>query len=355
MLPCLRTVFYLPFTYLSLSRAVSKQKSYIQRTLVKDLAPYKKSLDGSLEASDFSKIINYYAYGVPAILGTAFGALRGVPVNESEREVLTYLGALTGLFDDFFDKKSISDAEIQELMNNPSTYKARNDSEKLFLHFYHKVLIKVPDAENLKTAFFAVYLAQVESKKQFNDLSEEELKDITLKKGGLSLLFYRCAMHNPLQEDEHRLLYALGGLMQLGNDIFDVYKDTQAGIRTLPNTASNINQVRSLFTSLLNEVFQLTQQTGFKQHNKNRFVRMISLGLSRCFVCLDQFEQLERSSGSLFTPSLYSRSDLICDMEKPSNVLRSLAYHIRHCKYLERKNQEPRNKTRIVQDHCVTS
>lgn len=332
MLPRFRTVFYLPFTYLRLSRAVSKQKSYIQRTLVNDLAPFKANRDGSLHDSDFSKITNYYAYGVPAILGTAFGTLHGVPVNESEREVLTYLGALTGLFDDFFDKKSLSDAEIQELMNNPSTVKEGTDSEKLFLHFYHKVLIKVPDAENLKTAFFAVYLAQVESEKQFNDLSEEELKDITLKKGGLSLLFYRCAMHNPLKEDERRLLYALGGLMQLGNDIFDVYKDTQAGIRTLPNTASNINQVRVFFTSLLNEVFQLTQQTGFKQRNKKRFVRMISLGLSRCFVCLDQLEKLERRSGGKFTPLLYSRSDLICDMEKPSNVLRSLAYYIKHCK-----------------------
>lgn len=333
MLRCLQTIFYLPFTYLSLSRAVSEQKLYIQRTLVNDLAPYKENADGSLEASDFSKITNYYAYGVPAILGTAFGVLRGVPVNDSEREVLTYLGALTGLFDDFFDKKSLSDAEIQELMHIPSADKAGTDSEKLFLHFYNKALMKVSDIDKLKEAFFAVYLAQVESKNQFNDLPYNKLKGITLKKGGLSLLFYRCAMHNPLQEDERRLLYALGGLMQLGNDIFDVYKDTQAGIRTLPNTTSNINQVRTLFSTLLNEVFQLTQQTSFKQHNKKRFVRMISLGLSRCFVCLDQMERLERLSGGEFAPLLYSRPDLICDMEKPSNVLRSLVYHIRYCKY----------------------
>jgi hypothetical protein len=332
MLPRLRTFFYLPFTFLRLSRAVSIQKSYIQTTLANDLAPYKENSDGSLEDSDFSKITNYYAYGVPSILGTAFGTLRGAPVNENERAILTYLGALTGLFDDFFDKKGLSDSEIQDMLSNPLTVKASSDSEKLFLHFYNKALIKVLDAENLKKAFYAVYMAQVESKKQFNGLPYNELKDITLKKGGCSLLFYRCAMHNPLQEDERRLLYVLGGLMQLGNDIFDVYKDTQAGIRTLPNTTSNINQVRALFSSLLDEVFQLTQKTGFKQHNKNRFVRMISLGLSRCFVCLGQMERLERRSGGKFAPSSYSRFDLICDMEKPSNVLRSLVYHIRHCK-----------------------
>jgi hypothetical protein len=50
-------------------------------------------------------------------------------------------------------------------------------------------------------------LAQVGSKKQFNDLPKEELLDITLKKGGLSLVFYRYAMLNPLEEDEKKLLY----------------------------------------------------------------------------------------------------------------------------------------------------
>lgn len=332
MLLRLRTFLYLPFTYLCLVRAVSKQRSYIKRTVINDLAPFKAKRDGSLEDSDFLKITNYYAFGVPAILGTAFGTLHGVAIKESEREVLTYLGALTGLFDDFFDKKGLSDTEIQKLINNPSTIKACTDSEKLFLHFYNKVLAKVPDAETLKAALFAVYLAQVESRKQFNDMPYKELKNITLKKGGLSLLFYRCAMHNTLTEEEKKLLYALGGLMQLGNDIFDVYKDIQAGIRTIPNTTTNINQVRALFTSLLNEVFQLTQQTQFKESNKNKFIRMISLGLSRCFVCLDQFERLEHLSGNTFNPSLYSRSALICDMERPANVIRSLAYHIRHCK-----------------------
>ncbi|HEX2935139.1 MAG TPA: hypothetical protein VHO72_07280 [Bacteroidales bacterium] len=315
-----------------MSRAVSKQKSYIQRTLINDLAPFKATRDGSLEDSDFLKITDYYAFGVPSILGTAFATLRGTPVDENEQEMITSLGALTGLFDDFFDKKSLSDAEIQELINNPSRSKASTDSEKLFLHFYNKALAMVLDPETLKKAFFAVYQAQVESKEQFNDLSREKLEDITLKKGGLSLLFYRYAMHNSLSEDEKKLLYALGGLMQFGNDIFDVYKDTQAGIRTLPNTATSINQARTLFTSLLNEVYQLTQQTSFRKRDKNQFIRMISLGLSRCFVCLDQFERIERCSGGKFTPALYSRSDLICDMEKSSNLLRSLIYHIQYCK-----------------------
>ncbi len=270
MLACIQTLYSLPFTYISLLRIVNKQKDFLQKTLVQELAPFKEEPDGSLDDSDFSKIINYYAFGVPSILGTAFGTLRGTLVKEDERKVLTYLGALTGLFDDFFDKNDTPDAEILNLINNPAAIKAKNDKEKLFLQFYNNALVKVPDTEKLKRAFFAVYLAQVGSKKQFNDLPKEELLDITLKKGGLSLVFYRYAMLNPLEEDEKKLLYALGGLMQLGNDIFDVYKDIQAGIRTLPNTSTQINQVRELFSALLYEVFKLTQQARFNKRSKIR-------------------------------------------------------------------------------------
>ncbi len=333
MLPRLRTVFYLPFTYLRLLRAVSKQRSYIQRTLVNELVPYKENADGSLEDSDFSKITNYYAYGVPAILGTAFGVLRGVPVNDSEREVLMYLGALTGLFDDFFDKKGLSDAEILELINNPSTLKAGTDSEKLFLQFYNKALASVVNAEQMKKAFFSVYLAQVESKRQTkSDIGKEDLFYITLKKGGESLVFYRKALAHPLEEREEAMLYSLGGLMQMGNDIFDVYKDTRAGIRTLANTTENIDTVRQVFTNLLNETFLLVEQTNYPQHNINAFIRTISLAISRCFVCLNQFEKLEKRSGNKFIPSAYSRTDLICDMEKPGNIFHSVYFHLKYCK-----------------------
>jgi hypothetical protein len=127
--------FIRAITYISLLRIVNKQKDFLQKTLVQELAPFKEEPDGSLDDSDFSKIINYYAFGVPSILGTAFGTLRGTLVKEDERKVLTYLGALTGFSTIFLIRMIPRMLKFLNLINNPAAIKAKNDKEKLFLHF----------------------------------------------------------------------------------------------------------------------------------------------------------------------------------------------------------------------------
>jgi hypothetical protein len=330
MVEQLKILFYLPVTYVNLFHAVKKQKVFLRTLLANALHAAGKSNDGSIQESDIRKITDYYAMGVPAILGEAFCILRGKPMDTGERSALTYLGAITGLFDDFFDKERLSEAQIQDLIIHPDTVTGANDREKLFLQFYNKALAGVVNAEQLKMAFFSVYLAQVESKKQTkSDIGKEELFNITLKKGGASFVFYRKALTHPLEKQEEAMIYSLGGLMQLGNDIFDVYKDSRAGIRTLANTAENIETVKQVFSNLLQETFHLVEQTKFPQQNINAFIRIVSLGISRCFVCLHQFEKLEKCSGNKFIPSAYARAELICDIEKPGNMLRSVYFHVK--------------------------
>jgi hypothetical protein len=58
---------------------------------------------------------------------------------------------------------------------------------------------------------------------------------------------------------------------------------------------------------------------------------MMAFGLARCFVCLDQYENLEKISGT-FQPHTYSRQQLICDMEKPKNLLSSFSYFTKYKK-----------------------
>lgn len=44
----------------------------------------------------------------------------------NERLALTYLGAATGLYDDFFDDLNTSEAHIRELTINPAESSAQN-------------------------------------------------------------------------------------------------------------------------------------------------------------------------------------------------------------------------------------
>jgi len=49
-------------------------------------------------------------------------------------------------------------------------------------------------------------------------------------------------------------------------------------------------------------------------------------------VALNQYEKLERNSGNEFKPETYERKELICDMEKASNILRSVKQYLQNHK-----------------------
>ena len=100
----LENLINLPKTYISLLNDEKRQRLYIRNQLFPEIEEAKKTNDGSLDDNDFKKIEQYYGFGVPAILGESFCTLRGSMMTPKERKASTYQGAMTGLFDDFFDK-----------------------------------------------------------------------------------------------------------------------------------------------------------------------------------------------------------------------------------------------------------
>jgi len=323
----IKNLLNLPATYFCMLRDVKRQKAFVKRVLESDISIAMDNDDGTLDEEDFKKIRGYYGFGVPAIVGEGFCTLRGKKMSTTERLVSTYQGALTGLYDDFFDKTSLEYAEIREMMSSPNTYKATSSLEKLFIHFLSRVHDNLHNAEVFDHYFNEVFSAQLESKKQLDaNIETAEIKEITFNKGGYSLLFYRSVFEHDFSKGEKEALFCIGGLMQLGNDIFDVYKDEKASIRTLPTSCSKIDDVRMIFTTQLSKSIDLIRNTDYRQQDIARYINKLVLGISRCYVCLDQLEKLQEKTGGRFTPSAYSREDLVCDMEKPGNIFRSIRY-----------------------------
>ena len=96
-------------------------------------------------------------------------------------------------------------------------------------------------------------------------------------------------------------------------------------------TANRVNDVRALFSELLKEGYEAAHKTGYERANIKKFLNIISIGIfSRCFVCLDHLEKSEALSDNVFTPQLYNRKQLICDMDTALNKWRSVWYHIRN-------------------------
>ena len=144
------------------------------------------------------------------------------------------------------------------------------------------------------------------------------------------MLLFRDIFSDSMNEPEKMLFYKLGGLFQLENDIFDVYKDHVEGIKTVVTITEKINNLRIHYISMLEELFQLVQQTGYSSKNKKSFKRIIYLVFCRGLVSLNQLEKNEQSTGNVFQIAGYQRSDLICDMEKPVNRFKWHHYYLKY-------------------------
>lgn len=321
----------LPWSILSVVRQLQKQQNFISGNIIPFLSQAKQHNDGSLNDDDFKKITGYYGLAVPAILGEAFCVLQNRNMQEQERWASTCQGAMTGLFDDFFDKDYMDDDKVKIKINPGHLQANQQSNEQLFDQFYKKVLATVPDVPAMQQALLAVHDAQVKSKAQEDPaLSTEKIEAITVEKGGSSLLFYRTAFSPPPPEFETKLLHQLGGTMQLANDIFDVYKDREKKVRTLMTETENVDAIRTLLKARLKHAYEEAYQLPYQTSGIMKFLNILSIGIfSRCFVCLDHLEKNEKSTDNRFDVKAYSRSQLICDMDTKKNMLRSAAYHLK--------------------------
>lgn len=294
--------------------------------VIPSLSELLQQNDGSFDQYDFKKITDYYGLAVPAILGEAFCILRNRKMSSYERFCSSASGALSGLLDDFFDRKKLSDAYIQYLIDHPFEAEGQNTNEKIFLHFAGLALRNTNHPDKLKRNASRVLKSQIHSRRQ-NDKSIDynEITEITRQKGGDAFLFYLSAFD---ENDDvlQSIFFQLGALMQFENDLFDIYKDYKEDVFTLATSVQNLDQLKNNYDAWTKELFDTVKQSGFEPKNKVQFLRYISIVICRGQVCLGQLNDLPRSSCGHFEWSEYTRKDLICDMEKPFNFLKMI-----HC------------------------
>ncbi len=322
-------LFSLPPFLLYLLSKLYKQKRFIDRELLPQIYPFEQGNDGSISPADLKKITSYYALGVPVVLGEAFAILRGTALSKDERYSITFLGGISGLLDDLFDDPLKDASNLIDFIEHPESLIPKNSYEALLLHLYQAGLAKSKHRECLKAQARNVFDSQLGSlEQQSENSSASHLKSITFEKGGSSFLFYRMCLDSPLGNAEEKLIYHLGGLMQLGNDIFDLYEDIQLNIHTVATCSTEIKDLRILFSEELEHTSLLAKGTNYPKKQTDLFIDLIKFVLSRVFVCLDQFEKLQLETGGKFEPKNYARKPLICDMQKATNQIKALRYYV---------------------------
>lgn len=273
-----------------------------------------------------------YKYGlyVPVFIGESYSVLRGNKLSENERIAITCLGCMTGLFDDLFDENNYSDSFIRNLLENP----VKNDSNSLninvLIDLYYLFLKNTPHSVSAKVQMLKIFDAQAASRNQLSNptLTRVALRTITYNKGGFTMQLYRRAFEGEISENEDELYFKLGAIGQLENDIFDVYTDLQAGIKTLVNSTRNIKTIKSAYRNLHREIWKEIDKTNYINADKEAFKRIVSLIIARGFVALKQLKSVSKKTKGIFKPLEYTRSELICDMEKPLNRVKLLYYAV---------------------------
>ena len=318
----------IPLMLFRIRRLLKVQRHFMHQNLSPVLQHYLKSNDGSLDADDIRKIEKYYGLAVPALLGEAFAALRGKMLTREERMAATFLGAATGLYDDLYDKKQLPDDYINRLFQSSDAMEGKDSFEKLLVETW-KITRENCSSPTLLSQFAtAIHRLQLKTRNQHaGSMNEGDIKHLTFEKGGYSVLLYMSLFYKTMPAEDEQLFYNAGALLQLENDIFDVYKDSRDNISTLVTTATEMDKIRKLYEERWNLVRSCISRTAYDAKGKMAFCKILCAIVSRGFVCLDMLKQRQIENNGIFNPMVFERKKLICDMEKPFNLLKTIHYY----------------------------
>lgn len=318
-----------PFLYLSACRELW-QDIKTQRVFNKQfLSPYIQSLEerlnGRFQPDQRKKIEHYYGLFIPAVLASSYRRLYKVNFSDEERKRVTLFGILTPVGDDLFDVDKLNSELIHTITYQPESVTSDLFTVKVACEIQDYLLKTVPDKQAYLAAasnVFNIQIATLRQKESF--ISEEEIADITFKKGGYSVIIY----HETIQAataDMWEALFYIGSLMQLANDLFDLHKDLPEGIKTLPSTCQNFKELKRKYIERCVECNQKVMALSFDKKAKKKFLIKMHFIICRGLVALDHFINLERKKGSLFLNSL-NRKEIITDMQRPGSVLKWLYF-----------------------------
>ena len=319
------------FSYISIARRVYKEIQ-IQKQFNKDfLIPYLNELEtkysGKFQQEQRQKILNYYGLFITSFLCSSYKKLYGQTLSYDERKRATLFGILTPVGDDLFDIDKLKIEDIRKITFDPENYNATTFSSKVSKEVQTYLLQHVPHKEEYLQASKNVLDIQVETIKQTNpSIAKEEIERITYTKGAVSVIIYHQSLDEPASVEMLDVLFYVGSLFQLGNDIFDLYKDVRDNIYTLINTCDHYLAFKEKFLQRVKEQNRKIMALPYAEKNKKEFCIVMNTINARSIVALDQFIHLQKKMHSKINWWKLQRKDMIVDMEKPSNFLKWFYY-----------------------------
>lgn len=307
---------------------VNRQQQFTRNKLQSFLAEARKPGSGGFDGVDIDALQSIRGLGLPSTLGEAFCALRGRPMTAKERMANSCQGGLSMVAQDLFNKDQLSASDIEKFIADPQPSNTSTAAEKLLLQFYTTLLACAPDAALMQQQTQQWFYVQLLCRQQaVPGLGYELMKDITLRKGGETMLLYRLAFNHPVRNGEHKMLYALGGVVQLTHDIFQMHEDHRRGEVNIATTTSSVKELRRYYAALLEVVVEAAYRCGYPKRNVQRFLGLLSLSVfGPCFVQMRDLEKTEKRSKGVFDINAHSKARSNRNEEKRPGIFPSLKY-----------------------------
>ena len=227
--------------------------------------------NGKFAPTTFKKIKKFQ--GIQQfIINDSFANFEDRTTNTKERENNKLYFILASLYDDLMDGNLVSQSVLNEMFLHPEKANPNSFSETVLIDTHLKLLSRVYNKEAYQRVLNNIHQAQIDSLEQLkNDISLERILSITERKGGYSLLMCRQYIEMATNENIDNCWYQLGGMIQMTNDLFDIYKDTMAGIYTFANTQKEFEKIKDQYVSQVHKYNQSIEQLEYDDSKKLKF------------------------------------------------------------------------------------
>lgn len=317
--------------YISIAKKVYSelkiQKQFNKTFLVPYLNELEKKYDGKFQPEQRKKILKYYGLLITSFLCSSYKRLYGKVLSDEERKRATLFGVLTPVGDDLFDIDKLDNESIRQITFEPESFFASTFSAHVAKEIQTYLLNTVPHKEAYLKASKNVLDIQVETIKQTNpEILKEEIKRITYIKGAVSVVIYHQCLNEAADAQMQEVLFLIGSIYQLGNDIFDLYKDVRDNIYTLINTCDDYKRFKSDFIERVNLQNEKIYALPYTKKDKEDFCIVMNTINARSLVAIDQFINTQKKHGGKIDWWQLKRKDMIVDMENPKNIAKWLYY-----------------------------
>ncbi|MFM2268632.1 MAG: hypothetical protein RL757_2073 [Bacteroidota bacterium] len=267
------------------------------------------------------KRIRYY-FLLAGFAQAVYCHMRGQKPTPKEQLLWQNFAALTAFFDDLADSfaQKNDTKNLKEIENFGKIADQRGIAN--FLYDKVKTNIKPQKLSEFEQLAQQIFELEAAGNQLNTNLSLQKITQLTQQKGGWSTLIFRQLLQHDWKENEREAIFEFGYLVQLCDDITDVWSDVNENITTLPVVLLRQNKVSDLKILFENQVIKTENcflLLDYKPQNLKTAFQMTIFLVNIARLAMLNYEKLIQKYGAI---PFQSRKEMVLDMEKFGNRIK---------------------------------